>query len=140
MRLVVVIAALCHSGAAAPEETPVAMKEAVEVHLQQGAILGSRSEAEEGRFFYSIKNIPFAQPPVGELRFKDPLPGAPWEGTRSGSGAVPMCPQAIGGTVVYGQEDCLYLSVYTPRVSGLGGEGLGVERPRKRAPGPGFGF
>ncbi|ROT72259.1 putative esterase FE4-like [Penaeus vannamei] len=125
MRLVVVIAALSHSAAAAPEETPVAMKEAVEVHLQQGAILGSRSEAEEGRFFYSFKNIPLRAAAGRGAEVQGPPPGAPWEGTRSGSGAVPMCPQAIGGTVVYGQEDCLSLSVYTPRVSGFGGEGVG---------------
>ncbi|XP_063602968.1 juvenile hormone esterase-like [Penaeus indicus] len=114
MRLVFAIAALFLSAAAAPDEAPMSMEETVEVELQQGAIVGSRSEAEEGRFFYSFKSIPFAQPPVGELRFKDPIPGAAWEGTRNGSVPMPMCPQVFG-PVVYGQEDCLYLSVYTPR-------------------------
>lgn len=47
-----------------------AAQETVQVQLQQGVIEGARSEAGEGRFFYTFKSIPFAKPPVGALRFK----------------------------------------------------------------------
>ncbi|XP_037804945.1 cholinesterase 1-like [Penaeus monodon] len=104
--------ALCLAVAAA-----VAQEETVQVQLQQGVIEGARSEAGEGRFIYSFQTIPFAEPPVGDLRFKNPVPAAPWSGVRNGSLLTPMCIQqhAILGTKPEGQEDCLYLSVYTPR-------------------------
>ncbi|ROT70812.1 JHE-like carboxylesterase 1 [Penaeus vannamei] len=86
----------------------------VEVHLRQGVISGARSEAGNGRVFYSFKTIPFAEPPVGDLRFRDPVPAGPWTGVRNGSIASPKCPQ-LGNSAVEGVEDCLYLSVYTPR-------------------------
>ncbi|XP_042858614.1 putative inactive carboxylesterase 4 isoform X2 [Penaeus japonicus] len=86
----------------------------VEVLLRQGVILGAQEEAGNGRIFYSFKTIPFAEPPVGNLRFKDPVPSGPWPGVRNGSIETPKCPQLTNSTVE-GQEDCLYLSVYTPR-------------------------
>ncbi|XP_042888719.1 venom carboxylesterase-6-like [Penaeus japonicus] len=91
------------------------------VQLQQGVIEGVRSEVGGGKIVYSFKSIPFAQPPVGELRFKDPQPAGAWTGVRNGSLPLPKCPQfGIGmfkgeEAVVEGEEDCLYLSVFTPR-------------------------
>ncbi|XP_042866020.1 juvenile hormone esterase-like [Penaeus japonicus] len=94
-----------------------AQSEAVEVQLLQGRISGVREEAA-GRAFYSFKGIPYAQPPVGDLRFQDPIPAEAWEGVRDGSAVPPLCPQLTsvdGETAIAGQEDCLYLNVYTSR-------------------------
>ncbi|XP_045128051.1 esterase FE4-like isoform X2 [Portunus trituberculatus] len=91
----------------------------VQVTLQQGAITGSREEAINGRMYYSFKSIPYAKPPVGPLRFKNPEPADPWSGVRNGSLPIPKCPQLSSRVpgAIEGQEDCLYLNVYTPKPS-----------------------
>ena len=63
--------------------------------------------------------IPFAQPPVGELRWHEPLPGKPWSGVRDARDYSAPCAQPDLGAwnrhdAETGQEDCLYLNVVTP--------------------------
>ncbi|WP_353199992.1 carboxylesterase family protein [Sandarakinorhabdus sp.] len=65
--------------------------------------------------------VPFAAPPVRELRWKPPQPAARWAGTRAATMAAPMCPQPGRGRTMnhyFGNEavseDCLYLNVWTP--------------------------
>jgi para-nitrobenzyl esterase len=67
--------------------------------------------------------IPFAQPPVGPLRWRAPQPAAPWTGVREALASGSPCtqyaspigvPDAAPDTPV-GSEDCLYLNVYAPR-------------------------
>ncbi|XP_042887731.1 cocaine esterase-like isoform X2 [Penaeus japonicus] len=100
-----------------------AQEDTVQVRLQQGVIEGVRAEAEGGRFFYAFKSIPFAKPPVGELRFKNPVPAEAWPGVRNGTQVAPKCPQMSlaflfsGVVATEGSEDCLYLTVYTPKPS-----------------------
>ena len=63
--------------------------------------------------YYS--GIPFAAPPVGTNRFREPQPPTPWSGVRDATTMGNICPQAkIGSTLVLGNEDCLYLNVYVP--------------------------
>ena len=69
--------------------------------------------------------IPYAVPPVGNLRWTPPqaygtFPGGTFHATQFGN----ICPQASGNTVV-GNEDCLYLNVFTP-LSASSGSGLPV--------------
>jgi para-nitrobenzyl esterase len=54
--------------------------------------------------------IPFAAPPVGELRWAPPQPVTPWTGVRDATKFAPECTQDNGD----GAEDCLYLNVFTP--------------------------
>ncbi|KAG7171403.1 Venom carboxylesterase-6-like 11 [Homarus americanus] len=93
----------------------------VKIELQQGVIIGSREEADAGRFIYSFKGIPYAEPPVGDLRMKDPLPAGGWTGERNGTEDPPVCKQIDivalfkDEEAVVGDEDCLFLNVFTPR-------------------------
>ena len=84
--------------------------------LPQGAIRGL--SADGCTTYYSI---PFAQPPVGELRWLPPqLPPPSWSGERDGTQPPPHCAQP-GGDGVFGQEDCLYLNVQSnPAWAGQG--------------------
>jgi len=62
--------------------------------------------------------IPYAAPPVGQLRWAPPQPPARWRGVRQATAFAPHCPQPAG---VFGHastsEDCLFLNVFAPAVS-----------------------
>lgn len=63
-----------------------------------------------------FKGIPFAAPPVGELRWKAPQPLQKWEGVKAANEFAPASVQ--GGKPPSGKsEDCLYLNVWTPATS-----------------------
>ncbi|XP_075972495.1 uncharacterized protein LOC142974214 [Anticarsia gemmatalis] len=92
----------------------------VQVQVQQGALAGELLELVTGEGqYYSFKGIPYAQPPVGELRFKAPQPASSWEGVRNASEHGSVCPQKDILTEVFipGDEDCLFLNVYSPNVT-----------------------
>ena len=95
-----------------PEPRPVD----VQVQTVSGPILGVA--AEDG--LKQFHGIPFAEPPIGELRWAPPAPAQPWVAVRDASKAGPACmqPQGQGGSF-YGasgfemDEDCLTLNVWT---------------------------
>jgi para-nitrobenzyl esterase len=65
-----------------------------------------------------FKGIPFAAPPVGDLRWRPPQPAAKWDGVRKADRFAPGCLQSMGGPPPSGaSEDCLYLNVWTPAKS-----------------------
>jgi para-nitrobenzyl esterase len=72
----------------------------------------------------SFKGIPFAQPPVGNLRWREPQPVKPWSGVRNADTFGPACMQRLSPNADYWlrgdgmSEDCLYLNVWTPAKSG----------------------
>ena len=63
-----------------------------------------------------FKGIPFAAPPVGDLRWKAPAPVQAWTGIKKADAFGPACMQAAGamGNTAPVSEDCLYLNVWTP--------------------------
>ena len=65
-----------------------------------------------------FKGIPYAQPPVGDLRWREPMPVKPWIGLRDATRFGAICTQIpIRGMVPDGaeiDEDCLSLNVWTP--------------------------
>lgn len=68
--------------------------------------------------YYSFKGIPYAEPPVGELRFRSPLPHAGWQGVRQATQHGNVCAQFAEGIMVVGSEDCLFLNIYTQNLIG----------------------
>jgi para-nitrobenzyl esterase len=90
-----------------------------QVHTAFGTVEGTTSADGEVRIF---KGIPFAAPPVGDLRWKAPQPVAPWSGVRKATEFGPRCMQGrIYDDMVFRDsgpsEDCLYLNVWTPATS-----------------------
>jgi carboxylesterase type B len=67
------------------------------------------------------KGIPYAAPPIGELRWKPPQPASPWQGVRKADKFGSMCPQrgprTGSGDSVAISEDCLYLNVWSAAAS-----------------------
>jgi para-nitrobenzyl esterase len=81
------------------------------VKVQEGMVQGT---LEDGLTVY--KGIPFAAPPVGELRWKAPQPAGKWEGVKQTTKFAPAAMQ--GGNPPSGKsEDCLYLNIWTPAKS-----------------------
>ena len=72
----------------------------------------------------SFKGIPFGQPPVGDLRWREPQPVSNWNGVRKADQFGPRCMQRTSPGSDYWfrstgmSEDCLYLNVWTPAKSG----------------------
>jgi para-nitrobenzyl esterase len=63
--------------------------------------------------------IPYAAPPVGDLRWTKPRPAASWSGYRVADTVGNVCPQAGGAFgAASTNEDCLYLNVYAPKGPG----------------------
>ena len=70
----------------------------------------------------TFKGVPFAQPPVGDLRWKEPQPVKDWQGVRKADKFGPRAMQrAVFGDMNFRSdgvsEDCLYLNVWTPAKS-----------------------
>ncbi|GAB6024658.1 hypothetical protein CHUAL_014258 [Chamberlinius hualienensis] len=88
------------------------------VITQYGKIQGYRSFSTSGKPYDSFLAIPYAKPPINELRFKPPEPLDKWEGIRNGSADGPICPQpSLKDGAISGEEDCLYLNVYVSKIN-----------------------
>ena len=121
------LAALTLSASAAPDLIKTA----------SGTLEGTGVQRSGVREF---KGIPFAQPPVGALRWTAPQPVAAWDGVRQAKEFGPRCmQQPIFGDMGFRSngmsEDCLYLNIWTPGEIGqrkASGDGLFL---RRRIPG-----
>jgi len=90
------------------------------IQTAEGKIRGALHSNTGVRTFFGI---PFAQPPVGELRWKPPQAVKPWSGVRPALAFGPRCMQAAVTTDIVSRapsisEDCLYLNVWTPASTG----------------------
>src|SRR5436309_11568883 len=94
--------------------------------------MGPLAETRDGRVegvregdLSVFRGIPFARPPVGDLRFAPPSPPAPWTGVRPAVDFGPAAPQpstGVSSLAGFGadetSEDCLTLNVWTPGFDG----------------------
>ena len=83
-----------------------------------------RGAADPDTATCSWKGVPFAAPPIGELRWKAPQPAPAWSGVREAHDYGNMCLQALINNFANGNgplrysEDCLYLNVWRPQKPG----------------------
>ena len=89
--------------------------------VEQGLVRGFNYRFRERRFINIDKyldifhGIPFAEPPVGDLRFRHPVPKAKWDGIYNATDRSAACFQDNPATLYLRKsEDCLYLSIYAP--------------------------
>ncbi|KAJ8950572.1 hypothetical protein NQ318_015705 [Aromia moschata] len=87
------------------------------VTLPNGAIRGRVEETYSNVTFYAFQQIPFAEPPVGKLRFLAPQPAKEWDGVLDCTMETTICRQMYSISTIEG-EDCLHLHVYTPVLPG----------------------
>ena len=114
--LALVVVCLAGAGAA-----PAAGQDAGGVvTVEGGQLAGAPSPLGDEVMVY--RGVPFAAPPVGDLRWRPPEPPAAWEGVRDATAAAPACmqnplPAAVRTFYDAGvdrmDEDCLYLNVWT---------------------------
>lgn len=84
--------------------------------LVSGGVVRGLDQPDGGTVF---RGMPYADPPVGALRWRPPAPIRPWSGVRDATRSGPPCAQRSFGwneaDAAAGQEDCLYLDVRSPR-------------------------
>ncbi len=102
----------------APEAAPI-VDPATAARLVEGEIAGFTNK--EGVRVW--RGLPFAAPPVGDLRWRAPRAPSGWQGTREALAHGEVCPQfanvfnaeeGLASGTLLGAEDCLYLDVYAP--------------------------
>ncbi|XP_047108500.1 esterase E4-like isoform X1 [Schistocerca piceifrons] len=98
--------------------TRTAGVETVTVKVAQGILKGKVVEAKYGGKYCSFQGIRYAKPPVGTLRFQPPQPPESWTGTRDALEEGAVAPHANWvGKKYKGEEDCLFLNVYTSKIT-----------------------
>ncbi len=99
-----------------PTAVPLAI-----VHTDSGTVEGSAVGD-----VVSFKGIPYAAPPVGNLRWRAPQPAPEWSGVHKALAYGTSCMQPVGKSIEdFGDpgplsEDCLYLNLWTPKIGPSG--------------------
>lgn len=118
----VVLLAACRQESSAP----IVVDPSSERVIEQGTLVGFKHPDNQAHVW---RSIPYAAPPVDDLRWRAPRPAANWTGTREALDHAPWCAQirrkiddgssadAVPLGDVMGQEDCLYLNIFAPEMS-----------------------
>ena len=102
-----------------------ARAQAITADAPTGPVVGVTTAA-----MHSFLGIPYAEPPVGPLRWQPPQPHAPWTAPLDASAYGSRCaqtPSPFGQTS--SSEDCLFLNVYTPHRKSVAAHDLKRKRP-----------
>jgi para-nitrobenzyl esterase len=113
MLLAVAVLALTSTGVAAITDP---------VKVEQGLLAGTSGSSPDVRVY---RGVPFAAPPVGDMRWKAPQPAVAWQGTRQAADFSNACwqtPYPAAAAIYQAKlpplsEDCLYLNIWTPAKS-----------------------
>ncbi|XP_055607197.1 juvenile hormone esterase-like [Uranotaenia lowii] len=91
------------------------------VCIQDGCIRGTQRSGLDNGPYEAFMGVPFAKPPLGPLRFKNPVPFGRFNGIYDAGLPKGVCVQKtdlLPQAVLMGSEDCLYLNVYRPKTRG----------------------
>ncbi|KAJ8951545.1 hypothetical protein NQ318_020418 [Aromia moschata] len=92
------------------------------VKTTYGRIVGNVLSTANSNSYYAFQEIPYASPPIGNLRFKEPIPPKEWVEVLHTTENTKICHQIHRDDPSDGlteTEDCLYLNVYTPKVNNI---------------------
>ncbi|CAG9861805.1 unnamed protein product [Phyllotreta striolata] len=94
-------------------------KAGILVKIPDGRLRGRIEHSSRNISFFAFQQIPYAKPPIGKLRFKDPIPVDKWNGVLDATKNTKFCYQQtnlynVQNLSRFENEDCLYLNVYTP--------------------------
>ncbi|CAL1528513.1 unnamed protein product [Lymnaea stagnalis] len=88
------------------------------VKAPSGTFQGTTLISKSGRAYSAFLGIPYAKPPVEDLRFRPPVPATALDGVYDATEFKPICIQVnivpVGHDFGPGEEDCLYLNIYAP--------------------------
>ncbi|XP_037080612.1 cocaine esterase-like [Pollicipes pollicipes] len=92
------------------------------VSTQSGDVSGAKLKSFVGNSYFSFKGIPFAEPPLGPMRFRAPQPHQGWTGVRDAKKHGSKCLQysMLSAGALEGDENCLFVNVYTPSLPAEG--------------------
>ncbi|XP_072396167.1 venom carboxylesterase-6-like [Diabrotica undecimpunctata] len=86
-----------------------------EIKIADGPIRGRILKTDRNNVYYAFQDIPYAKPPTGDLRLKEPTPPEKWTKVLNATDNLKICPQFQEGHEDKKEnEDCLVLNVYTP--------------------------
>ena len=85
---------------------------------RQVLVTGGTIAGEQAGGLKTYLGIPFAAPPVGKLRWREPQAVVPWKGVRQARSFAPACAQTAVWLTEPKSEDCLYLNVWAPEKAG----------------------
>ena len=97
--------------AASPSASAASNGDGTVVSIRDGDLRGDTTSSG-----FAFLGVPYAAPPVGDLRWRPPAPPRSWHGVRDATQFGASCPQAPSGFAGPGpfSEDCLFLNVATP--------------------------
>lgn len=86
------------------------------VRVKQGVVRGCEEKLPDGRSYLRFSGIPYAKPPIGELRFRDPQKLKKFDQeeidcTKDGNACFS---RSVYEQAIVGSEDCLFLNVFVP--------------------------